>query len=60
AVCIFREPQFSDKLSLVVAEGTTVKLGTLDPIGSQLNPGPGLYPTLLEEIAGGMIDCLEK
>ena len=60
AVCIFREPQFSDKLSLVVAEGATVKLGTLDPLGSQLSPGPGLYSDLLEEIADGMVICLQN
>lgn len=60
AVCIFREPQFSDKLSLVVAEGTEAKIGTLDPIGANLTPGPGLYSALLKDIADGMGACLKQ
>lgn len=59
AVCIFREPQFSDKLSLIVAEGTAVKLGTIDPLGGKLSPGPNLYPQLLTTIAEALTTCLE-
>ena len=59
AVCIFREPQFSDKLSLVVAEGTPAKLGTIDPVGGNLSPGPTLYPQLLKDIAESLASCLE-
>ncbi|USG63109.1 zinc ABC transporter substrate-binding protein [Sneathiella marina] len=60
AVCIFREPQFSDRLSVVVAEGTKAKLATIDPMGAALPLGAGFYPTLLEEIAEGMASCLGK
>ncbi|MEX1034621.1 MAG: zinc ABC transporter substrate-binding protein [Sneathiella sp.] len=59
AVCIFREPQFSDKLSLVVAEGTPVKLGVIDPVGGNLKPGSSLYPQLLRGVAEGLVSCLE-
>jgi len=59
AVCVFREPQFSDELSLVVAAGTPAKLGTIDPLGGTLNPGPSLYPQLLTTIAEALVNCLE-
>lgn len=60
AVCIFREPQFSDKLSIVVAEGTQANLETVDPVGANIPLGPNFYPALLEEIAEDMASCLGK
>ncbi|MBL4739857.1 MAG: zinc ABC transporter substrate-binding protein [Sneathiella sp.] len=56
--CIFREPQFSDKLSFVVAEDTAAKLATIDPIGGGLKPGADLYSKLLTRIADGLYACL--
>jgi zinc transport system substrate-binding protein len=58
AVCVFREPQFSDKLSLLVSEETTAKLGTVDPLGSTLTPGPDMYPELLKQVATDIAACL--
>jgi len=60
AACIFREPQFSDKLSIVVAEGTQANLETVDPVGANIPLGPSFYPALLEEIAEDMASCLGK
>ena len=60
AVCIFREPRFSDRLSVVVAEGTQAKLGTIDPVGANIPLGPGFYPALLENIVEEMASCLGK
>jgi zinc transport system substrate-binding protein len=58
AVCLFREPQFRAALVATVAEGTGVKIGVLDPLGTNLRPGPGLYPNLLRDLADGLADCL--
>jgi len=58
--CIFREPQFSDKLSLVVAEDTAATLGTIDPMGVGLTPGADLYSKLLTRIASNLHACLSK
>ncbi|MZR31553.1 zinc ABC transporter substrate-binding protein [Sneathiella litorea] len=58
AICVFREPQFSDKLSRLVTEETTAKLGTVDPIGAELAPGPDMYPQLLKQVALELVTCL--
>jgi len=59
-ICIFREPQFSDKLSSVVAENTNAKLGTIDPIGVGLKPDGDLYSKLLTRMASSLRACLSK
>ena len=58
--CAFREPQFDDRLLRVAAEGTTLHIGVLDPMGSKLEPGPGLYLQLLEEMANGFTGCADE
>lgn len=58
AACIFREPQFSDKLVNTALEGTKAKAGTLDPIGAELKAGSGQYVTLLKELAANLKSCL--
>ena len=58
AVCIFREPQFSPALIGALADGTTARVGVLDPLGADLPPGPGLYPALMERMARSLLQCL--
>lgn len=58
AVCAFSEPQFEPKLLDTAIEGSSVKKAVLDPIGADLEPGAGLYPSLLERMATSLIDCL--
>ena len=58
AVCLFAEPQFRSRLVETVTSGTGARLGFLDPLGATLEPGPGLYPALLDGIADGMEACL--
>jgi zinc transport system substrate-binding protein len=58
AVCVFTEPQFEPRLARVIVEGTDVRLGTLDPIGADLEPGPELYFTLIRTMADDMRACL--
>jgi len=58
AVCVFREPQFSTKLSEVAASGSGAKLAVLDPLGSQLPTGAALYTLLLDDLAQKLSDCL--
>jgi len=59
ARCLFREPQFRSPLVATVAAGTKTRIGVLDPLGAGLEPGPGLYPSLLAALADGLADCLE-
>ena len=54
ALCIFREPQFDDRLLRTAAEGMQVKLGVLDPVGADLEPGEELYLTLMRNLADNL------
>ncbi len=58
AVCVFREPQFDAKYVTVVLEGSQARQGVLDPIGSDITPGPKAYSELLTRLAKGARDCL--
>lgn len=58
AICVFREPQFDAKYVTVVLEGSKAKPGILDPIGSDITPGPKAYAELLTRLAKGARDCL--
>jgi zinc transport system substrate-binding protein len=58
AVCVFREPQFDAKYVTVVLEGSKARQGVLDPIGSDITPGPKAYAQLLTRLAKGARDCL--
>jgi len=57
-VCVFSEPQFTPKLVDVVLEGSNAKTAVLDPLGTGLENGPGLYEALLRKTADSMTDCL--
>lgn len=59
AACVFSEPQFEPKIVAVVTEGTDARSGVLDPLGADLESGPGLYPALIENLARAMTDCLD-
>jgi zinc transport system substrate-binding protein len=58
ARCIFAEPQVALGQMQAVAEGTGARIGTLDPIGAALTPGPELYPQMMRDLAAGVVDCL--
>lgn len=58
ATCVFREPQFDDRVVQTVIEGTGAREGVLDPLGAGLEPGPGAYPQLLRNLAAALKDCL--
>lgn len=56
--CVLAEPQFNPGLVATVMDGTEAATGVLDPLGSTLEPGPDLYPTLMRNLAGVLADCL--
>tara|TARA_B100000575_G_scaffold138321_1_gene110371 strand:+ start:1491 stop:2411 length:921 start_codon:yes stop_codon:yes gene_type:complete len=60
AYCVFKEPQFRAKIINTVIEDTNVKVGTLDPLGSNLEAGPNMYIDLLENLSNNLLDCLAK
>jgi zinc transport system substrate-binding protein len=58
ARCLFAEPQLRSALTGTITEGTSTRTGLLDPLGATLEPGPGLYPALLRNLADGLAECL--
>ena len=58
ATCIFIEPQMPDRLARTLAEEHGVRIGTLDPIGDNLERGPDLYAGMMRGIGESLLDCM--
>ena len=57
-VCLFTEPQFTPALAATLTEATTMRTGVLDPLGAELEPGPGLYREMMRRMARSLLTCL--
>ena len=57
-VCLFSEPQFSDKKIKAAAEGLPVVFGELDPAGATLVSGKDFYFELMENLIRSFAGCL--
>lgn len=57
-VCAFTEPEFPPKLMATITEGTDVRSGTLDHLGADAEPGPGLYAEVIRGLARDLSACL--
>jgi len=55
--CIFIEPQFEPRIAQRLAEGTSARLGVLDPLGADIKDGGDLYFTLLANLARNLRAC---
>ncbi|HYM03122.1 MAG TPA: zinc ABC transporter substrate-binding protein, partial [Stellaceae bacterium] len=58
ARCVFSEPQFKPALMETITAGTSARSGTLDPEGTALAAGPGLYAKLMDDLADNLARCL--
>ena len=56
--CVLAEPQFNAGLVTTVLDGTNAKTGILDPLGSDLEPGPALYPQLFRNLSTALVGCM--
>lgn len=56
--CVLSEPQFNPGLVATVLDGTEANTNVVDPLGSDLEVGPDLYPALLRNLAGALAECL--
>lgn len=56
--CVFSEPQFDPGIIYAVTENAGVRVGELDPHGSTLTLGAGLYLELLRKLAAELEQCL--
>ncbi|MBT8411364.1 MAG: zinc ABC transporter substrate-binding protein [Octadecabacter sp.] len=57
-VCVLAEPQFNRGLVETVLNGTQAQTGILDPLGSDLEPGPTLYLQLMRGMAATLAGCM--
>lgn len=55
--CVFAEPQFDQKLVATVSEGTDAQAAVIDPLGFELDMGPGFYPALVRSIGDRIANC---
>ena len=56
--CIFGEPFLGQKAVRLIAEGSDIRIGQLDPLGGQLPAGASLYADLLKSYAAAFKGCL--
>ena len=56
--CVLAEPQFNPGLIETVLDGTDAQTGILDPLGSDLEPGPALYPQLIRNLSAALAGCM--
>ncbi|WP_075182009.1 zinc ABC transporter substrate-binding protein ZnuA [Pantoea sp. 1.19] len=59
AVCVFAEPQFRPAVIQAVARGTSVRQGTLDPLGTNLSVVRDSYVQFLKQLSGQYASCLK-
>lgn len=57
-LCILTDPQTNPGLVALVAEGSGARTAAADPDGTSLEPGAGLYPALIDGVAGALLACL--
>ncbi|TMV09740.1 zinc ABC transporter substrate-binding protein [Ruegeria sediminis] len=57
ASCAFSEPQFDTRLFNAALGQEAVQIHELDPLGARLEPGPNLYPALLQSMADSFAAC---
>lgn len=56
--CGFAEPAYDPKLLDVLAEGSGMRIATIDAVGAALTAGPELYGQTLMAIADSIAECL--
>ncbi len=58
--CLFTEPQFRPALAETIVEGHATRLGQLDPVGVDIQPGPDAWFELMDDLADGFLDCMKR
>lgn len=59
ATCVFAEPQFRPAVVEAVARGTSVRMGTLDPLGTGITLGKESYSQFLTQVSDQYASCLK-
>ena len=56
--CVLAEPQFNPGLVATVLDGVSAGTAVIDPLGSDLEPGPALYTQMIRNLASTLANCL--
>ncbi|WP_312227042.1 zinc ABC transporter substrate-binding protein ZnuA [Pseudescherichia sp.] len=59
ATCVFAEPQFRPAVVESVARGTSVRMGTLDPLGTNIALSKTSYAQFLKQLSNQYASCLK-
>jgi zinc transport system substrate-binding protein len=59
ATCVFAEPQFRPAVVEAVARGTSVRMGTLDPLGTNIQLSKASYSQFLSQLGNQYASCLK-
>ena len=57
-VCVFAGRRYDPRFVKLITEGTKARAGTVDPAGTGIKPGPGMYSALLRDMAASFKKCL--
>ncbi len=60
ARCVFREPQFESALVQILLEDSDARAGVLDPLGTDVTPGPDAYFELMDSNTEALVECLSR
>lgn len=60
AVCVFREPQFNPAVIQKLVNGTDVRIGELNPLGTDIALSKNAYSQFLLRLTQQLLDCLDK
>ncbi|WP_375055891.1 zinc ABC transporter substrate-binding protein ZnuA [Zobellella sp. DQSA1] len=58
ALCVFAEPQFRPAVVEAVVRNTSARIGTLDPLATNIEAGPRGYFAFMQQMAESMAACL--
>ena len=56
--CVFSEPQFSSDIVETITEGTNVKSGVIDLLGSEVAAGEDAWFQIMNDLGDAMANCL--
>jgi zinc transport system substrate-binding protein len=59
AACVFAEPQFKPALVQSIVADTGARIGTLDPLGADIDAGPNAYTDILSQNIDALASCLK-
>lgn len=58
--CLFSEPQFQPRMVAALSDGLPIRHAVLDPLGSDIPPGPDAYFLMMRSLADTLTTCLQE